>query len=76
MATLTYRHFGNPGRCLREAHYKIVHKKVRFYAKYAFFRPSNLQKYSNALQCLSSWPHAAAAGGRALAAAGFLTLYM
>ena len=28
MATLTYRHFGNPGRSYLKAHYKIVHKKA------------------------------------------------
>ena len=29
MATLTYSHFGNPGRSLHEAPYNIVHKKSR-----------------------------------------------
>ena len=28
MATLNYRHFGNPGRSYRRAHYNQVHKKL------------------------------------------------
>ena len=28
MATLTYRHFGNPGRCYHRAHCTIVHRKA------------------------------------------------
>ena len=52
MATLTYRHFGNPGRCLREAHYKIIHKKVRFYAKYAF---SDLLTYKSIVMRFSAY---------------------
>ena len=75
MATLTYRHFGNPGRHLREAHYKIVHKKAWLELFSDLLTIFNVQNYSHALQCLSCRPHAAAAGSHGLAAVIFLTLY-
>ena len=73
MATLTYRHFGNPGRCLSQAHYKILHKKVGLEL---FFDLLMYKTYRNALERQFKWPQAAAAGGRALAAAGFFILCM
>ena len=73
MATLTYRHFGNPGRCYHRAHCTIVHRKAWLEL---FSRPLNMQNSSNARKCRSRRPRRAAAGGRPLAAAIFLTLYM
>ena len=76
MATLTYRHFGNPGRHLREAHYNIVHKKAWLELLFRHSTIFNVQNHSHALQCVSSRPHAAAAGSCGLAAAIFFTLYI
>ena len=75
MATLTYMHFGNPGRRRFEAHYIIVHKKLRLHIILENFQHFYVKKYSHALQCPCRRPHAAAAGGRMLAAAVFLILY-
>ena len=37
MATLTYMHFGNPGRCYPKARFTIVHKKSMMRALLSFF---------------------------------------
>ena len=76
MATLSDKHFGNPGRSLYQAHYNIVHKKSCLELFSGLLSSFYVQNYGHGLECLSRRPHAAAAGGRALAAAGFLTLYM
>ena len=73
MATLTYKHFGNPGRCLSQAHYKIVHKESM---TAAFFHLVMHEPYGNALQWQSRRLHAAAAASHGLAAAVFLTSCM
>ena len=68
MATLTYRHFGNPGWRGLKARFNLVHKK----ALLELFSDLIMHEtYGNALQYHSRWPHAAAAGSRGLAAAGF-----
>ena len=76
MATLTYRHFGNPGRRRPKAHYNIVHKKAWLELFSDLLTSFNVQNHSHALQCVSSRPDAAAAGSRGLAAAIFLTIYI
>ena len=73
MATLTYRHFGNPIRSYSRTRYTIVHKKA---LQEAFFLPFIVHSSSKALQCQFRRPHAAVAGSRSLAAAGFLASYM
>ena len=73
MATLTYSHFGNLGRSYHRAHYTLVHKQPSF----SSFLPSIvLYIVCNARKCQFSRPRRAAAGGRALAVAFFLTLYI
>ena len=76
MATLSYKHFGNPGRRGLEAHYNVVHKKPRLGRHFEYFGPFYVKSYSHALHYLSRRPHAAAAGSRGLAAAIFLFLYI
>ena len=66
MATLTYKHFGNPGRCLSQAHYKIVHKESM---TAAFFHLVMHEPYG---KWQSRRLHAAVAGSHGLAAAFFL----
>ena len=51
MVTLTYRHFGNPGRSHHRARYAIVHKKSMTRAFLLFL----VRKFtSNARDCKSS----------------------
>ena len=77
IATLTYRHFGNPGCIYYRAHYTIVHKKAWPDWPELFFRPPNVRNYSStAREWQSGRSHAVAAGGRALAVAIFFTLYI
>ena len=73
MATLTYKLFATPGRSYHRAHYTVVHKNVLKSMTRAFFL---LYCCSSAHKCLSRRPHAAAAGGRGLAAAIFFILYI
>ena len=61
MATLNYRHFGNPGRRYPRARYSIVNKKAR---ELSFLPSIVLRNYSNARECKSS-----GRGARRLAAA-------
>ena len=51
MATLNYRHFGNPGRRYPRAHYTIVNKEGN---DEGFFPFSIGRNYSNARECKSS----------------------
>ena len=72
MATLTYRHFGNPGRIyLRALYYSTKGNLIR-----AFFLLFLVQNHARARECQTRRTHAAAAGGRAVAAAIFFTLYI
>ena len=64
MATLNYRHFGNPGRRYPRARYSIVNKKDRKKHFLSFLPSLVLRNYSNARECKSS-----GGGARRLAAA-------
>ena len=51
MATLTYSHFGNPGRSYPRARYTIVKKStMRAFLPYSIL----VRNYSNARECKSS----------------------
>ena len=53
MATLIYKHFGNPGRCYPRARYTIVHKKAW---RGLSFLPFIVNSASKALKCRSRQP--------------------
>ena len=80
MATLTYRHFGNPGQRGTCAPYSkqtwLVISWFSCLPPLQTVSPSKLWVNQSALQCHSRRPRRAAAGGRGHFAAGFLTIYI
>ena len=72
MATLIYSHFGNPSSSYHRAHFPFFPSIGE--GGGGGHRYTILLDYS-ARKCNFDRPPSAAAGGRALAAAGFLTLY-